>query len=272
MGQHYFISGASGFLGRHLLHALPTEADKYVLVRNEKSFWAESWTQDLKNITVLCGDVTDCQPQAHWPEHLDGIFHCAALVDHARENRDTVFRINVDGTKNLVNIAAHYKARMLFMSTSGTVGCFAHGWEWADEQSLSETAAIGDWPYYRSKQVAEEEAQVLAAEKQVSLVIMRPPVLLGPGDHRYRSTGHLLRLKQGRLPFILEGGMHFTDVRDVAAAMVAAMTHEDPRPIYHLPGTQSSLQDFSIVAYSWAPSSKAAKSAVLGCKNHCKSL
>ena len=55
--------------------------------------------------------------------------------------------------------------QMLFMSTSGTVGCFAHGWEWADEQSLSETAAIGDWPYYRSKQVAEEEAQVLAAEK-----------------------------------------------------------------------------------------------------------
>ena len=244
MTAHYLISGASGFLGRHLLNALPQQSDKYVLVRDEKAFWAQSWTRDLKNITVLCGDVVDLQPQAYWPEKLDGIFHCAALVDHARENRATVFQINVEGTKNLLNLAAQYQARMVFMSTSGTVGCFAHGWEWADEQSLFETAAIGDWPYYRSKQMAEKEAQALAAEKEVSLVIMRPPVLLGPGDHRYRSTGHLLRLKQGRLPFILEGGMHFTDVRDVAMAMVAAMVHKAPKPVYHLPGTESSLQNF----------------------------
>ena len=244
MSASYLISGASGFLGRHLLFTLPKEDDKYVLVRDEKAFWSQPWTAELTNITVLQGDLVNLKSDHFNMDNLDGIFHCAALVDHARENRDTVFEINVEGTKRLVELAAHYDARMVFMSTSGTVGCFNHNWEWADEQSVYETAALGDWPYYRSKQDAEKEAQSLALAQGVSLVIMRPPVLLGPGDHRYRSTGHLLRLKQGRLPFILEGSMHFTDVRDVAQALVAAMHHPSPQPIYHLPGTESSLQAF----------------------------
>ncbi len=75
-------------------------------------------------------------------------------------------------------------------------------------------------------------------------IVFRPPVMLGPEDHRFRSTAHLLRLLRRKLPFILEGEMHFVDVRDAADAMVRAMLHPAPKPVYHLVGTRSTLDGF----------------------------
>jgi nucleoside-diphosphate-sugar epimerase len=78
----------------------------------------------------------------------------------------------------------------------------------------------------------------------VELVIVRPPVLLGPGDHRFRSTNYVTRLLRGRVPFVIRGGMHFADVRDAATALLRAMLRPTIRPVYHLPGTVSSIQEF----------------------------
>ncbi|MBL91204.1 MAG: NAD-dependent epimerase [Myxococcales bacterium] len=244
MSKRFLITGATGFLGRHLLSTLPTDAEKWVLVRDARAFHALPFTQKLKKVRVIEGELFGFKVDEQWPARFDGIFHCAALVDHARERRDEVFKINVEGTLALVRLAAEMQSRVVFVSSSGTVGCFRQSDEWADEQSDYENAAVGDWPYYRSKQQAEQQAAELASTLGVSLVIMRPPVLLGPGDHRYRSTGHILRLAQGRLPFVLAGGMNFTDVRDVAKALWAAMKHPNPKKIYHLPGHECSLSQF----------------------------
>src|SRR5207244_3482294 len=108
-------------------------------------------------------------------------------------------------------------------STSGAVGCFVRPGQSADEDAPYCERECAGWPYYRSKIEAERKARELARELGVELVIVRPPVLLGPEDHRLRSSAHLLRLLQGKLPFVIRGGMHFADVRDVAAAMVRVM-------------------------------------------------
>ena len=75
-------------------------------------------------------------------------------------------------------------------------------------------------------------------------MVIRPPVLLGPGDHRFRSTSNVLRMLRGRLPFLIRGGMHFVDVRDAVQAVLRAMALPHARPIYHLEGTCSSIEDF----------------------------
>ena len=46
------------------------------------------------------------------------------------------------------------------------------------------------------------------------------------------------------VPFILGGGMHFVDIRDVADAMVRAMVHGSPRPVYHFRGEATTLDGF----------------------------
>ncbi len=242
------MTGASGFLGRHLLECLdrlPGETRTLALVRDQAAWEAMDWPSRLRRIEPVSGDILET---AWWSDHrlegLRGVFHLAALVSHAPRDAEQVHRINVDGTLNQVRLAAERRCRLVFASTSGTVGCFRDPGGFADEDAPYCEAEVENWPYYRSKIAAERAARDLAGELGASLVILRPPVLLGPGDHRLRSARHVLRLLEGKLPFLIEGGMHFADVRDVAPAMVQAMRIPNPRPVYNLPGTQCTIKEF----------------------------
>lgn len=245
----WLVTGASGFLGRHLLEAIGSSRTPHpviALVRDEAAWNAMPWTRALPQVATLTGSVGDPSPWAGAArlDGLGGIFHLAGLVRHSRRDAAQVLETNVRGTLNLVRLAAARRCRLLFVSTSGTVGCFPRPGESADEESPYCEQTVARWPYYRSKIAAERQARRLAAELGVELVILRPPVLLGPGDHRFRSSGHVLRLLRGGVPFVIRGGMHFADVRDVAQALIRAMERVEPRPVYHLPGTVCGIPEF----------------------------
>lgn len=243
------VTGATGFLGRHVLQTLARDGSYqriFALVRDAAEWDKQVWARDLKNIEVVEGNVTETSA---WQEDarlegLTGIFHLAALVKHSRRHTDEVFRVNIEGTRNMVRVAARYNARLVFVSTSGTVGCFRNATDHADEEAPYCTEVVRGWPYYSSKIHAEKEAMREAAALGIKLVIIRPPILLGPGDHRFRSTGNVIRFLRRRLPFLIRGGIHFVDIRDAAAALLAAMQHPDPRPVYHLHGTACSIDQF----------------------------
>jgi nucleoside-diphosphate-sugar epimerase len=243
------ITGATGFLGRHLLQKLHDnhpEIRSLALVRNRATWEELDWTGDLEEVELLEGSVT--HPES-WQDdsrlrELGGIFHLAAVIRHTRKEPEAMWRTNVEGLLHMIRLASRYHCRVVYISTSGTVGCFKKPEQWADEEAPYCENEVGDWPYYASKIEAERRAIKLANQLGVELVILRPPVLLGPGDHRHRATGHIQRLMKGKLPFILNGGMHFVDVRDVVPAMIQAMERPNPKPIYHLTGTECSIPEF----------------------------
>lgn len=209
-----------------------------------------AWSRDLTSVRPLVGSVTD---HGGWSrdrtlDDVRGIFHLAALVRHTRRGAADIYRTNVDGALDMVRVAAQQKCRMVFVSTSGTVGCFRRPNQTADELAPHCVGKVRRWPYYHSKIIAEQQAQHLAEELGVDLVIVRPPVLLGPGDHRFRSTAHLVWYLRGKLAFVIRGGVHFTDVRDVARALVRVMDRPQTQRVYHLPGTECTVQDFFALA------------------------
>ncbi len=245
----WLVTGASGFLGRHLLQAnerSPRPFALLALVRDAAAWDGMRWTGGLTRVASLPGSVTDPEPWSRDArlDGLAGILHLAALVRHSRRDAASVLRTNVEGTLAMVRLAAARHCRIIFVSTSGTVACFRNPGQTADETSPHRDVEVARWPYYRSKIEAERQARALATELGVELVIVRPPVLLGPGDHRGRASGYLRRLLEGRLPFLIQGGMHFVDVRDVAAALLRLMELPGPRPVYHLPGTSSDIEAF----------------------------
>jgi len=208
------------------------------------------WTAELEDIDVLEGSITEPEAWMTSPlvERLSGIVHLAALVRHSRRGAAEVYRTNVEGTVALMRLAAARRCRMVLASTSGTVGCFRE-----PDRSASDDAAycddeISNWPYYHSKLLAERRARSLAEELDVDLVILRPPVVLGPGDHKFRSTAHLVRFLEGRLPFLIRGGMHFADVRDVASAFERAAERPEVRRLYNLPGMACDITEFFALA------------------------
>ena len=245
----YLVTGATGFLGRHVLQSLRRQAPEariVVLVRDQESWNAEPWTRDIGVVDVVTGRLF---PEAAWKASpklstLDGIFHLAAEVKHSRAGTGDMVRTNVEGTLSMVRLASEKKCRLLFVSTSGAVSCSTRPGEGVYEDAPWCESVVRNWPYYASKVRAEKEARKLSADLGVDLVVFRPPVLLGPEDHRYRSTSNVLRVLRRRLPFIVNGGMHFVDVRDAADAMVRAMLLPHAQPVYHLAGTASTLDEF----------------------------
>lgn len=247
--QPLLITGATGFLGRHLMQTLSDQLSGQpllALLRNPQAWQSENWTGSISNVGIIEGAVTD----RHWEnderlQNLGGLFHLAALVRHSRSGQaGEIYQTNVEGTLNMVRLAAKHKCRMVFVSTSGTVGCFKDPDKQANEHAPYCLDTVSGWPYYHSKIQAETMAQELAQELGVDLVIMRPPALLGPGDHRFRSTSHIIRFMRRRLPFLIEGGIHFADVRDAANAIIQAMRLPAAKPIYHLCGTSCRVTDF----------------------------
>ena len=240
----FLVTGASGFAGRHLLQARSADTEAIALVRDPAAWAAEDWSARLEDVSPLQGSLAEIESWAGELPPLDGIFHFAALVRHSRVNAEEVYETNVEGTLNIVRLAARHKCRVVMLTTSGTVGCFDRAEETADENAEFCEATVANWPYYHSKIIAERRGRQLADELGVELVFVRPPVLLGPEDHRFRSTSNILRMLRGRLPFLIRGGMHFIDIRDAVQAIWRAMALPNARPVYHLAGTATSIEEF----------------------------
>ena len=208
------------------------------------------WTRTQPHVRPLVGALG--RPEQWWdvPEldGLSGIFHLAGRVHHSRTPDPAMWQVNVEATLQMVRLAQHKRCRLIWVSTSGTVGCSRDPAAAPDESAALARQTASRWPYYHSKIEAEAQARPLASALGVHLVVMRPPMLLGPGDHRLRSTHTVSSLLRGKLPFSLAGGMHFADVRDVAAALLAAMRRPLPQPIYNLPGHASPLPEFLAAA------------------------
>jgi nucleoside-diphosphate-sugar epimerase len=243
----WLVTGASGFVGRHLLTAqAETEAPRPVLalLRQPEEWTRQDWTAQLRQVAPVQGSLRDSERWAPGLPRLGGIFHLAAVVRHSRREPEDMVATNVEGTLAMVRLAARHACRLVVMSTSGTVGCSRSREVRADENAPHCDDVVAGWPYYRSKIELERRARRLADELGVELVLIRAPILLGPGDHRFRSTSNVLKGIRRKMPFIIQGGMHFADVRDAADALLRVMAHPAPRPIYHLEGTECGIEDF----------------------------
>jgi dihydroflavonol-4-reductase len=258
MTPRVLVTGATGFLGRHLLHSLAAERiPAAVLVRQPDSWGSEPWHEQVGSVQVVAGHplATEAWRADAALGGVRTVFHAAGMVRHTRSAPEEMMEFNVRGTLEMVHVAAQLGARLVFVSSSGTVGCFPSADMRAEEDAPYALGLAGRWPYYASKIRAELEARRLAEQLGVELVIIRPPVLLGPEDHRRRSTGYVQKVLDGKVPAVPSGGMHFTDVRDVAQALARLAQVESPRATYHLPGTATTLREFfaMVVEVSGAP-------------------
>ncbi|MEZ4368852.1 MAG: SDR family oxidoreductase, partial [Kofleriaceae bacterium] len=247
MKPKVLVTGATGYLGRHLLGAMHQQGvPAAALVRKPREWPQVEWQPEVGDVELVEGTPLD--PQA-WQGHpsvadVGTIIHAAGIVRHTRAEPEEMLHVNVEGTLQMIRAGKALGARVVLVSSSGTVACYRHLDLAADEHAPFADSVSGRWPYYASKIRAEREGRRLADKLGVELVIVRLPVLLGPLDHRLRSTGHVTRVLENRVPFIPSGGMHFTDIRDVAAAMTRMTQLEKVRGIYNFPGTQSSLATF----------------------------
>ncbi len=211
-----FVTGASGFVGSNLVRELHKQGwDVHVLLRKTSSL------EDIAGIPVTrhLGDVVDfTSVKLAIPRKPDCVFHVAASTNFWSGNNDVQTRINVDGTRNMIEGAAEAAAKR-FVHTSSFV---TWGFQDIELSESSERTNTSDWiNYVRTKHVAEQLVLDAVGQGRLDAVILNPANVLGPGD-RHNWSRMFRMVNRRKLPGAPPGGGNFCDVREVAKAHVAA--------------------------------------------------
>ena len=209
------VTGGTGFLGSHLVKALAERGDELrLLVRRGSD------TDHLADVEFerASGDVTDRRAIKRAMEGVERVFHLAGTTSMRANDRDSVFRLNVRGTKLVLEEALEAGvSRVVHGSSVAAIGpARPHGT--ADERQEFKVGHLG-LAYVNSKHEAEVEAFRLAAHG-LPVVFANPTFVLGPDDPKGTSMELVRRFLLGRIPTYIEGALNIVDVRDVAMGLV----------------------------------------------------
>ena len=215
------ITGATGFLGAHLVRELAARGAVGSLRALTQSA-PPPWLAEL-GVEVAGGSVTDPAAVERALEGVERVYHLAGLVSSKPADAHRMHAVHVQGSRVLCSAAARMGvARIVMVSTSGTVAVSRRPDEMPDESSPTPLDIIARWPYYASKVYQEETARRECGDK-VELVTLNPSLLLGPGDDRLSSTRPVLSFLAREIAMVPKGGLNFVDVRDVASLLAVAM-------------------------------------------------
>jgi nucleoside-diphosphate-sugar epimerase len=210
------LTGATGFIGRNLAEKLFARGHRVrALVR------ASSRTADLEALgaELARGDVTapDALPGA--VDGCDLVIHLAGVVKAL--GREEYFRVNALGTRSLALACAgaRPRPRLVLASSLAAAGPAALGRPRREEDPPAPVSLYGE-----SKLAAEREVRDLAG--RVEAVILRPPIVYGPGDKELLPA--LFRM--ARLGVVLKAGLgdkrySVVHVEDLCDAILAAAEH-----------------------------------------------
>jgi nucleoside-diphosphate-sugar epimerase len=221
-GRPVFVTGASGFLGTHLVLALRASgAEVHALRRRTSSntrlacdgvHWHEG---DLLDIASMRQVVNEARP--------DVVFHLAAGGTTVEDDDvETVFRTNVTGTLNLWKALADNPSRIVYTGSCGEYGQVRGP---IAETQLCEPT----WFYPATKNASVVLLSSLSRESGRDVVILRPFGPYGPADNPSRIIPHVIRSFLAGGPVRVTAGEQLRDyshVDDHVQALQLAATVE----------------------------------------------
>lgn len=225
-----FVTGGTGLLGSQLLYDLTSQGKKVrALFRSHDRLKSvehlfhyrnpEDAKTFLASIDWVQGDILDIPTLQ---EHMSGctnVYHCAGLVSFHPKDHSDVYKINREGTANVVNVALEVGIKKLcHVSSTAAIGgdhsaVITEKTKWKNGEITS--------GYSLSKNAAEREVW-RAMEEGLDAVIINPCVILGPGNWNETSLTIFQTVSKG-LKYYPPGRNATVDVRDVAHAMIQLM-------------------------------------------------
>jgi dihydroflavonol-4-reductase len=232
-----FLTGATGFIGSHVAQALVARGDGVCCLCRPTSHRG-----DLEDLPIdwFVGDVTDRDSLRRAMTGAEVVFHCAADYRlYAREPAE-IYRSNVDGTRNVLELAAELGVRRIIYTSS--VGTLALGGPRpANENARAQLEdMVGD--YKRSKFLAERVVEGWI-HRGLPIVVVSPSTPIGERDAKPTPTGRIVvDFLNGRLPAYVDTGLNLVDVRDVALGHLLAAERGRPGQSYILGAVNLTLQ------------------------------
>src|SRR5215475_12849949 len=234
-----FVTGATGFVGSHVARALAEQgADLRLLVRpgsnpeNIADVKADLATGDLRDPVSLEQALSGC----------DAVFHVAADYRLWVRDPDEMYRVNVEGTRAILEAARKNRVRrVVYTSSVATMGFTPNG-QPADENS---PVSLGDMigPYKRSKFMAEQVA-IEAARAGQDVVIVNPTTPVGERDIKPTPTGRIVvDFLKRKFPAYVDTGLNLVDATECARGHILAFERGRSGERYILGGENLTLKE-----------------------------
>ncbi|KAI3737103.1 hypothetical protein L2E82_27098 [Cichorium intybus] len=247
------LTGASGFLGGRLCHALLRHGHSVrAFVRRTSDLSFLPSLSDGVALELAYGDVMDYPSVLAACTGCNVVFHAAAIVESWLPDLSKFESVNVGGLKNVLRAYKETDTIEKIIYTSSFFALGSTDGYIADENQMHSAKFFCN-EYEKSKTIADKIA-LEAAKEGVPIVAVCPGVIYGPGKITGGNVVARLLVERfnGRMPGYLGDGSErfsFSYVEDVAGGHISALEKGRPGERYLLTGENASfMQVFDIVA------------------------
>ena len=217
------VTGATGFTGAHLARTLARAGDSVAaLVRPRSVERAASLKSE--GIEIRVGDLSDAASVERAVAGCELVYHIAATYREPGQSNSAYRRVNVEGTRHVLEAARAAGVRRVVHCSTGGV----HGHVESPPADENAPFSPGDI-YQRTKLDAERLAAEFGRSSGLDVVVARPIGIYGPGDTRFLKM--FRGIARGRFPMLGRGEVfyHLTYIDDLVARS-AAVRRQCPRP------------------------------------------
>jgi len=230
------VTGASGHIGINLVRALVAEKRSVRAMAHYNHQVLEGL-----GVEIVQGDITDVASLSRAFEGAEVVYHLAGVISLLKNEWPLVERINVQGTRNVIEACRRSNVKRLVHFSS----IHAINPEPLDrpvDENHPLIAGRGYPPYDLSKAEAQREVRKAVADG-LDAVIVNPTGVFGPYDYQPSFFGTaLLTIANGQIPALIDGGFDWVDARDVAQGAMAAEQKAPTGAEYLLSGHWVSMQ------------------------------
>lgn len=219
------VTGASGFLGAHILQMLIANGEHVRAIRRNSSdldfvkrvFHNFGNAHDFEKIEWFDADILDYFSLENAFQNAHTVIHAAAMVSFANKDKAKMYQINVNGTENVVNACLFQNVKdLIFISSIAALGRSDLS-EPITESTPWKNSPDNSW-YALSKNAAEREVW-RGAEEGLNVIVLNPGVIIGYADWNH-SSGKIFKSINKGIPFYTSGANGFVDVRDVVNILI----------------------------------------------------
>jgi len=222
------VTGGTGLVGSHLIYQLTLENNVIRATHRADSdiervkllfkFYSKDFNQLFKKIEWIEADLNNLSQLQDAFKDISFVYHCAAYISFDPSRYETLRRVNIRGTANIVNLCIKNKIKKLcHVSSVATLG-----------YNIKEINENNYWDgnkhksaYAISKYGAEMEVW-RGVQEGVKSVIINPGVIIGPGFSK-SAFGTIIKMVSNKKRFHTCGKTGYVDVRDIANIMIRLM-------------------------------------------------
>lgn len=243
----YLVTGATGFLGSTICRQLIERGDKVraFVLPNDKAM-----KHIPKEVEIFEGDLCDINSLEKFftvPNSMKTIvLHIASVVTVDPTYNQKVIDINVNGTKNIIDLCLSHKEcqKLVYCSSTGAIPELPKGKIIKEVNKFDETKVLGC--YSQSKALATQAVLDAVKNKGLNACVVHPSGILGPEDFAVgETTSVVIQIINGEMPMGIAGSFNLCDVRDLAKGTILASEKGKAGECYILANEEVSFKDFS---------------------------